>query len=457
MSRSFFIALCLALAAASCSTVLQPRPPSPPPRLEATATLTITAGVSVLASSPLPQGLAPAAGQPPLWLQNGTEIGVVGTTQGHIVVLGYGGPDWRSERVLAAETGADAAEEGTIVDLAASPDGMTLATAVVPHGERRLDIILRDLIAVGAGHSIMSFDGAYDSVSMSWLNSQTIALALRAHPEPPPPPAPTNSAPGAPPPETPLKPADGLQLIVVSGPGSVAPLKLPCAMSRLSWSRRGVYAIGEGDASAPPIAIDRRTSTCRKFAAQGPIRVLAWSPRDESSFVYAEPMQADKSACVFRYDLETGAGKLIAAGSSAAAFTSSGAIIALGNQQLSQRSVAERPNAPVLAQLAIFDPDEPKVDLKSLGFDTPPAMLVESTIAYATETNRAAIETFAPAAPIAMRKIIVYSVPGDSAYQIAFGPARGVAVMSWAPKGRWLAIADGDATHSTLTVIQPPG
>ncbi|HYB92017.1 MAG TPA: hypothetical protein VEC38_13360 [Candidatus Binataceae bacterium] len=456
MRRSFLIALFIALAAASCSTAPQ-APPSPRPHLEATATLAITAGISVLSIVPLPQGFTPIAGHPPLWLQNGAEIGVVGTEQGRLVVLGYGNQEWRTQRVLAAETGDDAAEEGTIVDLAASPDGMTLATAVVPRGERRLDIILRDLIAAGPGHSVVSFDGAYDSVSMSWLNTQTIALALRAHPEPPPPPPPATVAPGELPPETPAPPSEGLQLIVVSGAGSVAPVKLPCVMSPLSWSAHGVYAIGAGDASTPPIAINRRTSTCRKFAAQAPMRVLAWSPRDESSLVYAEPMPAAKSACVFRYDLESGEGKLIAAGSSAAAFTSSGAIIALGNQKLSRRSVAERPDTPVLAQLAIFDPDQARVDVKSLGFQTPPAMLVESTIAYAAETNRAAIETFAPAGPVPMRKIIVYSVPRDAAYQIASGPARGVAVMSWSPKGRWLAIEDGDAASSTLTVIQPPG
>jgi len=38
----------------------------------------------------------------------------------------------------------------TIVDVAASPDGMTLATAMVTADGKRLDVITRDLIATGA-------------------------------------------------------------------------------------------------------------------------------------------------------------------------------------------------------------------------------------------------------------------------------------------------------------------
>jgi len=53
---------------------------------------------------------------------------------------------------------------------------MTLATAMVTADGKRLDVITRDLIATGAGNVIVSFDGHYDSVSMSWLNGSTIAV-----------------------------------------------------------------------------------------------------------------------------------------------------------------------------------------------------------------------------------------------------------------------------------------
>jgi hypothetical protein len=457
MNRSFLIALLLgaALAAGSCAAEKPMAPATPPPRLEGTPTLVITTGIRVLSQVPLPAGFAPIAGRAPMWLQNGTEIGVAGTLHGHTIIMGFSGPDWQNARVLAAETGRDAAEEGTIIDAAPSPDGMTLATAVIPSGSQRLDIALRDLIATGPGHPIASFDGAYDSESMSWLNNSTIALALRAHPEPPAPPA--EPQPGEPPPEPPPQPSNGLQLIVVSGPGSAVPLKLDhCPMSALSWSTGGVYAIGQGDAATSAVAIDRRHSTCRRFIAEGPIHVLDWSRVDEGSFIYVQPMPTAKSAGVFKYDLAAGSGSLVAAGSTAAAYTADGKIIALGNRRLNWRSISDHPNKLVVAQMAIFDPDQPKVDVKSLGFTTPPSLLVRSAMTYSAGSDRAAIETYAPAVPIPMRKIIIYAVARDAAFQVAYGPARGVAELAWSPKGRWLAILDGDAASSALTVILPP-
>src|ERR1019366_2072739 len=160
--------------------------------------------------------------------------------------------------------GLTEAEEGTIADLAASPNGLTLATAMVAPGGNRVDVIIRDLIATGAGTVIASFNGPYDSISMHWVNNATIALALRRHPEllesgvngdaP-------KSDPTEPAEEPPPSRADGLQLIVVTGAGSVAPLKFSCPMSALSWSAHGVYAVGQGDAGAAPVIIDRRNST----------------------------------------------------------------------------------------------------------------------------------------------------------------------------------------------------
>ena len=100
-------------------------------------------------------------------------------------MYGLGGAAWRTGRILAAETGPAAAEEGTIADVAVSPNGLTLATAMVAPGGDRVDVIVRDLIATGPGNVIASFNGRYDSISMSWLNDATIALALRQHPEPP--------------------------------------------------------------------------------------------------------------------------------------------------------------------------------------------------------------------------------------------------------------------------------
>ena len=113
----------------------------------------------MLTNVEMPDGFAPIPTRPPIWLEEGEEIGVVGTQAGHTIMYGLGGAGWRTGRILAAESGPGAAEEGTIADLAASPNGLTLATAMVAPGGNRVDVIVRDLIATGPGSVIASFNG----------------------------------------------------------------------------------------------------------------------------------------------------------------------------------------------------------------------------------------------------------------------------------------------------------
>jgi len=462
MPRSVFI-LILALAAvsvASCSTTAEAPKPGPPPFVARSTTLEVTNGIKVLTNVAMPQGFAPIATRPPIWMQNGEEIGVIGTQAGHTIMYGLGGAAWRTGRILAAETGPGAAEEGTIADLAVSPNGLTLATAMVATGGNRVDVIVRDLIATGAGNVITSFNGRYDSISMSWLNNATIALALRRYPEPlesgvneeaP------KSEPTEPAAEPPPNRADGLQLIVIAGAGSVLPLKLSCPMSALSWSANGVYAVGQGDAGAPPVIVDRRASTCTRFHVHDPIHVLDWDKNDEGSFLYVGPDPSRRTIGVLKYDIATGAEHLIGISTRAASFAAGSDTVTLGNQALSFKRAIERPEAPVLAQVAIAQSEPGQLDVKSLGFETPPEMLAQSTMAYSKGADEAAMQIYAPSLPVPWRKIITYSLHYDSAFLLAEGPARGTVTMSWSPRGRWLAFLDGDATAGTvMTVLVPP-
>jgi len=75
---------------------------------------------------------------------------------------------------------------------------------------------------------------------------------------------------------------------------------------------------------------------------------------------------------------------------------------------------------------------------------------------YTRATDAAAIATFSPSPEGPMRKIVVYSVAPKRAFLVAFGPARGIASMSWSPRGHYLAIADGDGAAAALTVLEPP-
>ncbi|HKN13307.1 MAG TPA: hypothetical protein VJX68_08925 [Candidatus Binatus sp.] len=463
MPRSVFI-LILALTAvgvASCSTSTPAPKPGPPPFLARSTTLAVTNGIKVLTNVAMPQGFAPISTRPPIWLQNGEEIGVVGTQAGHTIMYGLGGAGWRTGRVLVAETGPAAAEEGTLADLAVSPNGLTLATAMVAPGGDRVDVIIRDLIATGPGNAISDFNGRYDSISMSWLNDSTIALALRAHPEPPEESGVSDEAPKSdsdqPDAEPPPTRSDGLQLIVITGAASVAPLKLSCPMSPLSWSAHGVYAVGQGDAGAPPVIIDRRASTCTRFHVREPIHVLDWDKDDEGSFLYVGPDPTRHTIGVFKYNIATGAEHLMGVSTGAASFAAGSDTVTLGNRDLTFARAIERPEKSIPAQVAVAQSDQSQVDVKSLGFDTWPEMLARSTMAYSKGADEAAMQIYAPSLPVPWRKIVTYSLHYDSAFLLAEGPAQGTVTMSWSLRGRWLAFLDGDATAGTvMTVIEPP-
>ncbi len=453
MSRSYFIPLLAlaALGAVRCSSADKPPAPAPPFAARST-TLEITTGIKVVTNVSLPNGFAPIASRAPMWLENSKEIGVVGMQDGHTIVYGLGGPDWHAGRVLATEVGPAAAAPGTIVDVAASPEGLTLATVIAAPDHSHVDVVIRDLIASGPGNVIASFDGRFDSISLSWLNSATVALALRKHPTEPGEHAGIDDAE-----RPPATPTDGLQLIVVSGASSVAPLKLGCPLSALSWSRHGVYAVGQGDSSTAPIVIDRRKSTCGKFGRATPIHVLDWDTEEEGSFLFVGADPTNNTIGVFRRNIETGAEHVVGISSGGASFTPGGDIVVLGNQKLTFRMATERPQLEMLAQVAIVQPDESRTDLKSLGFNSTPAMLAQSSMAYSPGADEAAMQIFAPGIPLAWRKIVSYSLPTDAAFLLAAGPARGVVTMSWSSKGRWLAFLDGEtAAGTTLTVLAPP-
>ena len=187
MPRSVLI-LILALTAVERCVVLDSAPapkPGPPPFVAHSATLDVTAGIKVSDQRPdaarvRADSLATAD------LDAGSEeIGVVGTQAGHTIMYGLGGAAWRTGRILAAETGPAAAEEGTIADHRGEPQRLDAGDGDGRDARRiDVDLIIRDLISTGPGNVIESFNGRYDSISMSWLNDATIALALRQHPEP---------------------------------------------------------------------------------------------------------------------------------------------------------------------------------------------------------------------------------------------------------------------------------
>lgn len=457
MLRSFFPILAmmcaLTLAVGSCSTQNGPqgKPPLPTEAVR-TATMNITPGIEVIARLALPDGFVPAPEYPPMWLQAGQEVAIVGTRNGHTAVLGYGGVGYRGARVIA-EDGGIGALNGKIVDLAPSPDGMTLALAVMDPQEKRLDVVTRDVISAGAANPVSSFDGEFDSASIGWLGGFTISLALRAHvaveesgKQPDGAPASTRAAePGA---------SSGLYVISIGGVVTTGYLKLDCKMSQLSWSPDGIVAVGSGDADAPPIIIDRAKESCQRINAKVPLRVIDWA-HDSKSFLYQETNPSIGTG-IYRYDLANGAVRLVAISSGAAAFVGNDQVLALGNGALTFRGAQYAPDGPIRAEVALSNPSGSDTDVESLGFNVTPATLATSTMVYTRMTDTAAIATFSPTGQGPMRKIVIYSVAPKRAFLVAFGAARGVVATSWSPRGHYLAIADGDATGAALTIISPP-
>src|SRR6266851_3698301 len=290
-------ALALVFGAAGCSFLTRPTPTKPPPvpLYEArTATLAITMGIPLPAAIALPPGFAPAVGYPPMWL--GTEIGVAGEVEGKTVVLGFSGAKLANRRVLAQDFGA-AATAGVIVDIAASPYGTSLATAVSQPQNNRIVVFLRDLTSPSdaEGHALASVDGSFALVHLTWLDSATLSLALRA-----PAPSPDSTEPAA---------AGGAALDAMDGLYVIYGAKLPqrfhlpgCALSRLSWSPSGLLAVAQGDVQVPVALIDYTAKTCQKLNIATPIKVLGWSP-DSTAFIYTAPNVDARSTGIFRYEL----------------------------------------------------------------------------------------------------------------------------------------------------------
>jgi hypothetical protein len=452
MLRSFLaiptMAILLAVGVIGCST--QQNKPSLPAVTVRTATMDITPGIEVLTRVALPDGFVPSSDYPPIWLQSGQEVAVIGTRNGRAVVMGYGGIGYRTERVIAQDGGIGALG-GKLIDFAANPDGMVLALAAVEAQPPRLDVITRDVISAGAASPVSSFDGEFDSASIGWLGDFTIPVALRARSSDEPPRDSLGIIP-VPPPASGA--SSGLYTINVNGAVTTGYLKLNCKLSRLSWSSDGIVAVGSGDANAPPIILDRGKESCNRLNAKAPIRVLDWQ-HDSKAFLFEE-IDGPQGTGAYRYDLENMRGRLVAISSGAAAFVGNDQVLALGSTSLTFPAARSAPNVPIRAEVAVSDTKGSETEVQALGFDTTPAMLAVSTMTYARATDVAAIATLSPSPEGPMRKLVVYSVAPKRAFLIAFGPARGGIAMCWSPRGRYLAVADGDVTAAALTIMIPP-
>jgi hypothetical protein len=431
---------------AGCTLFKSSQPPATPRPLHpsATATLDITNGIDVIGSSALPRGFIPSTDIPPMWLAQGFGVAVAGSLNGKAMVLGLGGAGFNHLVTIASDFGPGA-PAGNIVSVAASPDGMEIATAVADPINKRLNVILIDSISGGDGRSVASFDGAYRVASMNWIGRDTLAIVLRGSLAPAEPS--TNI-------ET-VSSSGGLYLIGIAGLGSIIHLdKIQCRLAYLRFSPNRRFAASGGDSEAAPAIVDLQNQTCQEIRSATPIRILGWAP-DSSAFLY--DARGDSGAVgTFRFSLATARSTLVAVSSPAVAYASDGTIIAMGNAGLTWRRVTEDPDAPAKTEIALIDPRTAQITINTLGFSASPTMLAQSTMVVTTVSDSAAIDSLVLLPNGLMRLLVDYSYPSRSAFVLASGAARGRLSMSWASNGRALALVDGDAKRSMLTVIIPP-
>ncbi|MGA2410132.1 MAG: hypothetical protein ABSG46_07050, partial [Candidatus Binataceae bacterium] len=405
------------------------QPPRLPPFEAHAASLAITRGIHMIAFAELPDGFVPAAGVAPLWLEQGLEIGVIGMANGNSTILGLSGPGLTHGQVLAADFGP-AALNGRIVEAAPNADGSLLATAVADASTPRIEIVVRGMAFGDYGQTITSFDGSYDAVTLAWLGHKILAIGLR----PAPPPDAT---------ETPLDseatlPSNGIYLADTSSPGPLLHLDgVNCPVSPLSVAPNERFAVSAGADGVPAALFDLKAHACRSLGAATPIKPLSWAP-DSSSFLFAAPGPGGAIG-TFRYILASGAISTVAISSTAAAIASEGTIVAIGNRELTWQQAA-RNAAMAKVEVALIDPPTGDIKLNSLGFETTPAMMALSPMAYSTASDCGAIDAKLPGPTGPQRELINYSARSHSAFVLGMGPADNPIAMSWSPNGLVLAM-----------------
>ena len=259
-------------------------------------------------------------------------------------MLGFSGAAYKHVRLVAAD-GGPGAPHGKIVGLAASPDGLTLAVAEAEPG--RIEIVVRYVISNGGQNSV--------AVRRQFPRGER-DLGRARH---------ARRGPGC---QARRFACAGWRLyrIHVLGAVTVEQVKLSCPPSmlvfspdaRLRWARATSIRRRRSSTEArelPEVSPDR------------PIRVLGWAP-EKGAFLYSAPAGRGHGAGVFRYNIADGKTELVAASSSAAAYTGEGIVMALGNRDLKPQRPRRRRRQAVTAQLASFVPRQGKMIVDSLEF-----------------------------------------------------------------------------------------
>ncbi len=437
------LGLALAVAIAGCGARNRKPVPQEASPLQTGGILTVAAGVPVVARSVLPLGFAPIAYHPPMWLNNGRDVAVVGSFNGRTTLVDFGIGRQQPD-VLAADT-----PDAVLANVAPGPDGASIAVALAESGGTRLEVVRFD-IATHQKSSLATIDRGFELLSLGWAVADTIELAVKESSPRKEAPAPHSGANHS----TGSEAAFDLYLIPVKTRSAPARVTFTCALSPLAWSPDGSYAVAQGEGASPPVLVDVGRRRCAPLNVPGPIDVLAWAPRG-ASFIFAGPTPGGSITSVFQFDVASARLLPVAISSSAAAYVSDTLMLALGNRALTRQRAVEQSQAPVTAEVALMDPSQGSIRVSTLGVSTDADMLAASTMVYSPRSATAAIEVFAPGGVAPLRHIVAFSARTNLETLLASGPVTGLVLMSWSPDGKTLALFQGNAKVSELTLLLP--
>lgn len=394
--------------------------------------------VPVFASISLPASFTPRLGSSPIWLQQGAEVALEGSADGRTTVVGFSGSRFDQSRVIAQD-GGPLAQSGTMLDLAASIDGQRMA-AIVRESASQAVIVVRRLTTDSPDTPIAYVEGDYNAATLSWLGGQALAVSLQRHP--------ADSKP------------EGMELHVIGIDGKEArpPAKLACDFTPLLWSPDGQHAFAGAASGAMLVSLEKKEVTCQPLQTAPQVRFLGWRP-DSAAFLYFSQLagiNAGGGVGTFEYELQSGASRMIAIASSAAAYTKDGSVAVLGNRNLTWRGLATRPTTPVITELALIDTRNSQMTVTTLGLTTRASMLAASSMLYSATAQTVAMEMPLPGAPVNPLLLFYFQIPAKAAGVLASGTAGDLATMAWSPDGNLLAVLDAAAEGPTLAILGPP-
>ena len=426
----------------------------------------LNAKAPVIATLPLPAGFI-SEGWPPLWFQGG-EVAVIAHRRTRVFVLGFGGPGFQQQQVLAPGEGP-ASRSTFVFDLAENRKQTMLALALGHLDDNHLDVTVQNVSDNQPPHRVAHIEGSFAAVGLSWIDSATLALGVIPQPMTPTPTAtPDSDETPTPSPTASPTPAEthldaGLYAVSIHRDAPIRKIRLACPrpmdFTHTVWSPDGRRAVVDSGAP-PPMLIDRISTECRSLniPAGQRFRLIGWSP-DSAHFLYALSNSGGYLGGLtgfFEYDPDSGQSQTIAAPAAAAVYIQGGDIAALGSRKLNPRLLASTPDQLLSAELALIDPRMSQITIAPLGFQTPATSLLGGALAYSDLSEELAVQLFFPDPAGSVPLIVSFFPQTRKVKPIVTGKPGSVLRMAWSPIGDLLAVLNVSATPPVLTILSPP-